>query len=308
MELSEEFHRFLAPDADRLVALAGMLAARNVAYRVLSVAGARHLYANLGTSRPGLILVAHYDRARGSPGYLDNSAACLVLVELGARLCAASRPRLPEWPRGEGLALLFTDAEEKPGTEGPLAQGAYALACGLVQALAIGERALPPAESSGPPLFLVLDVVGRGERLMLSTAARDLLARRGRGGEPLALRIEELARRVASAAGKAGMVAPLPLPLPWSDDLGFVLGGLPALTVSLLPEEEAQRYAAFVARRGPFSPAPDRREAGAAWPTTWDYLHTPLDAVGLAEPRALGTMARFLDEMALGGPPPRGTA
>ena len=84
MELAEDFLRFLAPGADRLVALAGMLAKRSLPYSILPAAGARHVLVRLGEGRPALVLCAHYDRVEGSPGYLDNSAACLALADFGA--------------------------------------------------------------------------------------------------------------------------------------------------------------------------------------------------------------------------------
>ncbi|MBL8966128.1 MAG: M28 family peptidase [Spirochaetaceae bacterium] len=342
MQLPADFRRFLAPGADRLVALAGILAGRGLEYSVLPAAGARHLLVRLGAGRPRLVLVAHYDRAPGSPGFLDNSAACLALADFGARLGGGLGGGLRGRPAGAGaleeggtgggapnslaggpygggkaalpgLCLLFTDAEEKPAESGALTQGAYALARGLKAAFAAafsadlqaaGARRGARADAGNPtdelPRFLVLDVVGRGDRLLLSTASAALLERSGKGAESLAGRIEALACLALSAAERAGLPAPLRVPLPWSDDLGLVLGGLPALTLSLLPAAEARAYATLNAGEpAPRSAAPSRAEAGQAWPATWDYLHTAADGPALAASEPFALVAAFLDALAL---------
>ncbi len=316
MELAEDFLRFLAPGADRLVSLAGMLAKRSLPYSILPAAGARHVLARLGEGKPGLVLCAHYDRVEGSPGYLDNSAACLALADFGARFRAASRvasrAAVLAGAGGAGgmavaggtggaagaggmagLWLLFTDGEENPAEGGALSQGSFSLARGLVAALAQGTVGAPGTA----PAFLVFDVMGRGDRLLLSTAPSGLLSRGGRGGETLAARILGLGRLVEAAAALGGLSPPLRLPLPWSDDLGLVLGGLPALAVSLLPSAEAEGYAAFAATRRPGEASPSRAEAGEAWPPTWNLLHSPGDGPSLAEEAPFRLAAALLDAL-----------
>ena len=83
----------------------------------------------------------------------------------------------------------------------------------------------------------------------------------------------ELAKR---SAARAGLLDPLLASLPWSDDLGLTLGGLSALTVSLLPEAEADMLAA------------------GKKPPTWEHLHSPSDAPELAEAASFGVMSSFL--------------
>lgn len=233
-------------------------------------AAPRHLLVRLGRDRPRLALAAHYDRYPGSPGVLDNSCACLQLVDFAARIAALG-------PAAPPLLIAFTDAEEAPGGEGGAGkQGSYSLA------RALRSRGLSsPAGGLGRGLpVLVLDVTGRGDRLILSSAPGDLLARHGMSGSRAAAGhrgLVELARRASDRA----MLGRLPrLPLPWSDDLGLVLGGLPALVVSLLPAAELAGLGAGLR------------------PATWEFLHSPDDGPGLAEEGAFALMARFLDAVA----------
>ena len=323
MVFPEEFLRFLSPSADRLGELCAILSKRGLAYRLLVIGERRHVLVRLGRGSPRFIVSAHYDRVPESPGFLDNSAACLELADFGARVVAkvggakvggakvggakvggakvggakvggAERSSAPE-RSSEGLFLLFTDGEEAPGTGGPLDQGSYTLSLALKAAL--GGEAI-----AGLAGFLVVDVTGRGGRLLFSRAPAALLERHGLSESPLAQGLSSLERLCLASARRAGLAQPLSLPLPWSDDLGFLLGGLPALSVSLLPEEEATAYAGLCAECAQGSlpgrtAAPGREEAGSAWPATWNILHSAGDGPGLAEESSFGLMASFLDSL-----------
>lgn len=275
----------MRPESDRLVCLAGVLAAQGLEYSILKLGEARHLVLRSGSEPPELILVAHYDRAAGSPGALDNSCACIQLVRFASRL----RSREATVPTGAAappsLLFVFTDAEEAPGSAraagvaaagtggGAASQGSFALSRALASSLA----RLGPAR--GLPA-LVFDVTGRGGRLILSSASSELLARGGRAREEQAAAGRGLLRLARRAASLAGLEAPLEASLPWSDDLGLTLGGIPALALSLLPEEEALGLAA------------------GRKPRTWDYLHSPEDLPSLAEEASFELMERFLDAIA----------
>jgi hypothetical protein len=105
------------------------------------------------------------------------------------------------------------------------------------------------------------------------------MARRGRAGEEAAAGHADLQAWARLAAARAGLKPPLDLHLPWSDDLGLVLGGLGALTLSLLPEAEAALLGA------------------GGKPPTWDLLHGPGDGLEAVEPASLALMAAFLDAL-----------
>jgi|GEM_PF-657769 len=327
-DLSPDFLSFIAPGSNRPAALGKILENRGIPYQIVSLGSKRHLISRLGPGEPRIILSAHYDRVAGSPGLLDNSLACLELAEFAARLlhglqfktcppeygktcppagphaqtAARFSPGSPGAGAGlcaavEGLFILFTDGEEAPAKEGPLSQGAYTLARALKTALGTGLEGLEG--------ILVFDMTGRGEQLLLSRAPALVLEKHGQAGEQrgqvsrLAARLGGLELLCGRAARGAGIAKPLRLPLPWSDDLGFMLGGLPALNVSLLPRDEALAYGRFCAARpaAQILGAPLRGEAGAAWPLTWDYMHSPADDLPLLDWKAVGLMARFLDSL-----------
>ncbi len=232
--------------------------------------GPRHIVVPLGEGRPSLALAAHYDRYPGSPGVLDNSCACLQLVEFAARRAALGSGSIP-------MLILFTDAEEAPGDSGKGAgeQGSYSLA----KALRGYGTGGPGGRGRGLPV-LVMDVTGRGDRLILSSTPGDLLARHGLSASRAASGHRGLVDLARRAALRAMLGRPPRLPLPWSDDLGLVLGGLPALVVSLLPAVELSGLGAGVR------------------PATWEKLHSAADGPGLAEAGAFSLMARFLDAVA----------
>jgi len=265
VRFSEEEERFLKPGCDRLVALAGLLASRSVPYQVAKAGGDRHVIARIGRGRPRLALIAHYDRFESSPGVLDNSCACLQLVRLAASLGAADEPGA-----ARPFAIVFTDAEEAPSAGAAKSQGAYGLAL-----------ALKSSPGLAPPAF-VLDVTGRGDRLVYSTSAESLLERRGLAASSAAQGRRALVDAAIAAASRASLKWPEPIALPWSDDLGLTLGGIPALAISLLPDEELAALSHGIR------------------PRTWDYLHTASDGPELAEEGAFGLMAAFLAELAAG--------
>ena len=265
MRFTADASRFMKTGGDRLVALAGLLAARGLRYSIIKTGEARHVIVRIGKAKPGLAFVAHYDRMAGSPGTLDNSCACLQLVELAARHQAVPVRA------GPSFLVAFTDAEEAPVPGEPFTQGSYALAKKL-KAAAGAEAAMSA---------VVLDVTGRGTRLLLSTAPAELLARRGLSLSSEALGHRALVGMAVRAAARAGQHAPMETGLPWSDDLGLTLGGLPALAVSLLPESEAAML------------AEGRR------PPLWDLLHTAADSPELAQKAAFSLMSAFLDSLVL---------
>jgi hypothetical protein len=284
MRFTAEAERFLKPGADRLVALAGLLAARGLGYSVVRTGEARHVLLRVGGAAPALAFIAHYDRYPGSPGALDNSCACLQLADFAARASAALSGAAPSAPAGarrgmSSFLVAFTDAEEAPGHGQATEQGSFALARAL-QAAA-GAAAVAGAAAAAEGLAaLVFDVTGRGGRLLLSSAPASLLARHGLGGSPAALghsRLLGLARR---AAQRAGLARPFEAELPWSDDLGLTLAGMPSLTVSLLPEAEAELL------------------RGGGKPPTWELLHTEEDSPDKAEEGAFALMSAYLDELA----------
>lgn len=271
---------------DRLVSLAGLLASLGLDYSVLRSGEARNLLVRPGKAKAGCLLVAHYDRVELSPGALDNSCACLQLASFAAREAARAAAPGSAAARGSPFLFAFTDAEESPGLSGIAAgshgggagspggaasQGSFALAKAFVSALSREQASVRGA--------FVLDVTGRGQRLLLSTSPIKLLERNGLGSSSAASGYRGLLELARRAASLAGLEPPLEAELPWSDDLGLTLGGLPSLALSLLPKREAEMLAA------------------GQRPPTWELLHSPEDRPELAEEASFDVMGRFLDAL-----------
>ena len=318
-DLSPDFLEFLSPAANRLSTLGKILEKRNLSYQIITLGSKNHLLVRLSPGEPRLILSAHYDRVNGSPGFLDNSMACLELADFGERFHVSGAAA------ANGLFLLFTDGEEAPAKEGPLAQGSYLIAKALREALgpartgtwpSEGAARIPRGECSaeldmGTGLgllgILVFDMTGRGEQLLLSRAPAALLDKHGLGGGQVSRALGGLELLCGRAARAAGAGRPFRIPLPWSDDLGFLLGGLPALNISLLPRGEAIAYGRFCAGRTAgcctaagtpvLLAAPLRSEAGSSWPPTWNLMHSAADDLSLFDPAARSLMASFLDSI-----------
>lgn len=320
---SSTLEAFLAPDLDRAGFIAAWLRAREIPHTVVPLAGRRHVVIRFDQSAYDPLfrmktLVAHYDRAPGTPGANDNSAACFQLMLFAERLCRRERER----PEGKGLAhnvrIIFTDGEEAAGTKGVAGQGAYALGSGL--------RKLKMTEDD----VYVLDATGRGDALVLSTAC---VAKKKHAARPAALdarlaALHESATRIAQDAATGSWMTLL---TPYSDDAGFLASGIAAQVVTVLPRLEAETLARALAESGLDSgPAGGgtsdvavraqpgtglRREeieravslnrklpAGSPLadiiPETWRLMHTPSDCARTLTSDAFVLMARFLDALA----------
>ncbi|MBN1242710.1 MAG: M28 family peptidase [Spirochaetales bacterium] len=288
-----ELESFLDLRADRMAALEKMLDGTGARTRRVRLADCDHLVTRFnGSVDPAVrkrILVAHWDRAPDTPGALDNSAACLQLVALVRRVAARGGD--------PGLLVLFTGAEER-AAGGAKDQGAFALG-----------RAL--ASLAGPrPAVFAFDVTGRGDVPIVSQSPGELLGRGGLGAGRQAREFSLLRDAAWGVAREASGGAARKLTAPWSDDLGFTLGGLPAVALTLLPRDEADRLetgieaAREAGRDVGLSAYPgDSHVSGAAvlgdaWPATWRLLHGAGDDASALEPSAFALMARIMDGLA----------
>ena len=300
------FEDFIAPNANRRRFLEAMLRARGIPFTTVTLAGRSHIIVRFGSEPYNhlfrmKIIVAHYDRSSSlpfSPGANDNSAACFQLVALAERLLGKS---------DHNVMLIFSAGEED-GKKGVRFQGAYALAMGLKKL-----KGLNLAESD----VFVIDGCGRGDVLVLSSSGMSAInpAKGGVGAAPrnlgarqraLLKRQEELCERTAALARKSCPASWAMLPTPYSDNAGFVMAGLPAQLVTVLPREEAEMlmqetsrfgYEALLRELASFKAAESKRHA-AALPQTWKDMHTERDTAATLTPAAFALMERFLDAVA----------
>jgi hypothetical protein len=289
------FHRFsdfIDPGADRFDILKSLLPEMGLNYLVLPVAGNRHfLIFPSSTAKPprdyraARVLAAHYDRAAGSPGANDNSAAVFLLLRTARRL--RDQHTVP-W------MIILTDKEELRQDQGIREQGSYSLGEALRQGGLRGAR------------VFIFDACGTGDTLVISTVTDTLLRNEGglgAGHTRLVIRsLRELALRTARDLGLNRVAL---LPTPFSDDAGFLRAGISAQIITVLPQEEASAFASLVRSRPELSGALISREQAlkaetALIPKTWRRLNTSGDTRHKLSPEHFDMVIRFAEELCKG--------
>jgi len=255
------FKEFILPEADRFVLLCSVLEENKIPHRILEIAGKWHIAVttNSGNLSGSLIFTAHYDRTPQSPGANDNGAAVFQLLETALRMYA-----LPQTP----VLFIFTDGEELSKGESLRLQGAYSLGLYLKK------------NGMGNSRIFTFDACGTGDTLIISTAADQLLKNEsGAGAEAMRRKVQALRQGALDAARKARLENVLLLPTPFSEDAGFLLAGMTAQTITVLPQNEAAACSSLV-RNGKAAALlstavnVDRRLI----PETWKCLNGPTDS------------------------------
>ncbi len=266
------FHEFCAPNADRFAVLVQVLKDKELPLELVRTGPFRHVQVRSG--RPWVpetgekVLVAHYDCVAGTPGANDNGASVLALVNY---LC---RPR-----RGLALRVVFTDGEELTSGGSATEQGAHALA-----------RSWGPIEGLFP---VVLDMTGIGDTVVLGHLGEHLLRQTRQKGPPTGLdnyaRLRLGALRWLATCGAGDT---LEINTPFSDDLGFFLGGIPAVQISLLPRRQALEY-----RKRREAPGELAGKAPGELPEAWRTMHGPDDLPEHLTPQSRALVAELLDKL-----------
>lgn len=270
----EFFAGFCALPVDRPAWLAEYLKQQGIEVRSLVTGRHHHLLVGPALPARGRIkfLVAHHDRVAGTPGANDNSASVWHLADFAADL--TKRAARTPWPAD--LRLIFTDGEELAGIRGYEEQGSYALGLTL--------RQKPGLEG----FFTVLDMTGIGDTFVLGRAGEGLLHKSPtlvaeHPGLDQRFAFNRLhSRRILTACGQPQVE----IETPFSDDLGFLMAGLPAVQISLLPFKEAQRFRE--ARQATDHPA---------FPPAWQTMHSPDDTPDKLWPASFGLVRGFLEHL-----------
>jgi hypothetical protein len=276
------FRDFIAPNADRFGLLGAFLERAGLPCKTAAIGGNRHIFVappppeeSFLRRRP-TILVAHYDRAEGSPGANDNSAAVFLLIETALIL----------WKEGtKNWVIIFTDREElKPG-ESLQNQGSYGLALGL------------KGTGMENALIFCFDACGAGDTLIISSTA-DLLSRRNGEGSLMKPLIQELREKALAAARNLRMGKVLLLPTPFSDDAGFLAASVAAQTITMLPSGEVRDLVSVLRKNPQFAAALVNREIRDSQnrrliPETWRCCNSPSDSHLRLTPQHYRVVVRF---------------
>ena len=305
------FNAFLEPAADRRAFITERLAAQGIPYRTVTLQDKTHIVITYRQSsyNPRFkmkTLIAHYDRAAGTQGANDNSAACIQLLLFAQTLLHKQD--------AHNIRIIFTDGEEA-GADGIKNQGAYRLGQGL--------RALSMQQDD----IFVFDMCGSGDTLILSESGIY-----GRDTRKTAA-LTALHRRCRIYADAACRGRWLSLPTAYSDNAGLISAGLTAQVITVLPRTEAEllmRYMPHPAGKyllGNVHCAGCNKSAGmeisanesaaqalqrciitnahvppdsplaAIIPQTWQRMHTPQDRLETLTPQAfilVDKMLRYL--------------
>jgi hypothetical protein len=292
----ERFFDFIAPEADRFAVLLDHIQNLGLNSLVISIEGNRHFFIfpkgiNLKLS-PGdafpyngespIVLTAHYDRVPGSPGANDNSAAVFQLLKTALKLDEID---LDRW------IIIFTDKEELQSGEGFKQQGSYGLAKKLRRLGLLNAQ------------IFNFDACGSGEVFLFSGTTDYLLDKNEKPGfRRVIQRVKKLRQKVLDTARKLSLSHVLSVPIPFSDDAGFLQGGLPAQTITMLPENEASHFASLLRNHpefvdmlisGSIKDDADRQNI----PETWRAINGPEDKHTRLTPEHYDRIVRFAVEL-----------
>jgi hypothetical protein len=274
----ELLRRFCDLECDRFLFLTTLLEWKEIPFDVLS-GGGKHILVSTRGSKPFLqdhcrkILVAHYDRVPGSPGANDNSAAVFMLLKHIDLLIKADY--------SHNTLILFTDKEELLEGNSIHDQGAWQLA------------ELWPDSYRDKDLFIVLDMCGIGDTLIWGRTAGKLpginLSRVNYIYESLKDLLHRYSRREDMDINDL-----------CSDDLGFLLQGLTALQISLLPWKEAQEWKKNTPSQLPgkkIETVENIKKSIRSLPASWQINHSPEDKVGTLDLKSFQIMESFLRDL-----------
>ena len=285
----EKLSEYLKADCNRLAFIQNYLKENGVPSVVLPLADKKHIYVKFPQSQYNpqfkvKTVVSHYDRAFGTPGANDNSAANFCLMEWAIRLAKKQT--------AHNVRLVFSDGEEQ-GKNGVASQGSFALASLFKKFI-------------GNDDVYVFDCVGRGTVPILGKTNLSL-------NVPFAFRkkFEQLEERASRILSRSGMPRWLTLPFSYSDNAGFIANGIPAVAITMLPEDEVNKYYTalvaeslleqFVMNHGLPEGVATREKLiklQLSIPKTWRILHTTEDTEETLTPESFTIVSNILDVLA----------
>ncbi|MBQ2601372.1 MAG: M28 family peptidase [Treponema sp.] len=289
----ELFLEYIKPDADRADFIQNFLMERGVKSHRTLIDGKSHILVQFDSRfyNPQFkikTVIAHYDRAPGSPGANDNSAADWMIMNWAVTL--------QQMRTFHNVRIIFTDGEELGWNIGVSEQGAFGLASVF--------RRLGMTDDD----IFVFDSCGRGDVPVLAkTVLPPRVSKKFQADfSDLYERTQDILRR--SCPGKW-----VTLPVPYSDNASFLACGIPAVALTMLPSDEATRYAKDLVSDSSLVDAVMNREATklermrnpgtddyyrSKMPLTWRLFHSESDGPGTLTPDSFRIMANILRTLA----------
>lgn len=258
--LSKEFYDFILPQCDRLFFIQNYLFMNGVKSVITPLNKRQHILVQFdkkfyNSKYRTKTLIAHYDRVQNTPGANDNSAAIWQLMNFAVELS--------KWNEAHNVRIFFTDGEEL-GEYGVGELGSFGIAQTFKKLNIINDD------------IFVFDCCGRGTCGVLASNVK-----KSSTSSFLGKRIHELFSRTESLLLKSGMKY-FELPCAYSDNAAFLLNGLPAVCLTLLPEEEALLYL----------------KNKNCEPYSWKLFHTPQDNLKSLTQESFSAMKKFLTFLA----------
>ena len=276
------FMEFISPTADRLTILKEVLEKAGLEYNILEFTGYRHIIVaphNQMSFIPTL-LIAHYDRAQGSPGANDNSAGVFILIETAIKL---------KQKNANGWRIIFTDGEELRTGESIQTQGSYSLAGAFKNSRVEISR------------IFCFDTCGSGDTLIISTTLEHLL-KKNKGGKKIMASLMALRDYALDTAKNLRMVKVILAHTPFSDDAGFFRAGLAAQTITMLPSDECKSLVSEFRKNEEFADALINAELRQhtrrqSIPETWRGLNSAIDSHIRLTPQHFKTVVNFAEAL-----------
>lgn len=337
MYLGDDYKGFLSPQINRRDFILGWLSARGVKTAVMPIDGHEHIYVVFPKEAYSpcfkiKTVIAHYDIFPGSPGANDNTSSVFALMNWAARLFKSGTQH--------NVRLIFTDGEEigscgnqaasnasaAPGTSGAAAiSGAPATPAALAKLAASKISAAPETHAASKKSVIsqgafglanvfrrlnitdddiyVFDCVGRGTVPVLSRSSVP-----GNLSGKFKNSFFELESRISQVLSSSSGGKFVSLPVPYSDNAGFLAHGIAAVAVTMLPVEEANEYM-FNLVRFPYledfvmnhkiPPEVQKSFLEKMVPETWRKFHTPFDDFSSLTEESFVLMEKILENLAL---------
>ena len=275
--LTNDFTEFTQTGADRLTILSRILQKKHIPFSIIPIDDKKHIYIQFEQHSYSPLfkiktVLIHYDKDPDSQGANDNSACVFQVIEWIESLIAANTVH--------NMRIFFTDGEEIGcATE----QGSFGIASRFKKLGLTNDE------------VFVLDGCGRGDVLVISSTGK-----KAPGNAEFKKRFYELYEDAISIAKSAAAENWITVPVPYSDNAGFIACGIPAVAITILPRDEATLYMRKLQKDKQFETFILEHRTGYSSmsekdiPLTWRLMHSKQDDTASLTPEAFALMKRFL--------------